>query len=278
MPSIAMSEMTKSRAWQTGDNRNVEYLYTLTGTSNDITARDYVEANSPTSVDGLPRKVVELTPDWTDSITDDGRWDVAVEYALLDLLDETTPRQAFDTTGGTQHITQSIDTRESVRVSGGVGPDNKGAIGVTDDGVDGVDIIVPVYKWTETHIFPIATVDSAYKGNLFALTARINGATFREFAIGEVLFLGVVGTQRSATEWELTFAFAASPNRDAIAIGDELTITHKGGHDYLWVRYTSAVDGTSQNSFSIKKPYAAYVERVYRVGNFSGLEIGVDPL
>jgi hypothetical protein len=44
----------------------------------------------------------------------------------------------------------------------------------------------------------------------------------------------------------------------------------KKGHEYLWVRYESA----SESNQLIKKPKFAYVNKVYKDGNFSALGIG----
>ena len=68
-----------------------------------------------------------------------------------------------------------------------------GAIGVTADGVEGVDITVPVYQFSETHYFSDAQVTGAYKGAIFSCTGKTNAGAFKGFAPGEVLFLGASG-------------------------------------------------------------------------------------
>ncbi len=118
-----------------------------------------------------------------------------------------------------------------------VAPDFQGAIGVSADGVEGIDITVPVYHFAETHYKPDNQITGAYKGVLFNLTGKVNGDVFRGFAPGEVLFLGASGAKRgSGTEadWEITYRFAASPNASGLSIGPIGGIT-KQGWDYLWV-------------------------------------------
>jgi len=63
-------------------------------------------------------------------------------------------------------------------------------------GVEGVDITIPVYNFSETHYLPTLIVTPQYKADLFRLTGRTNQAPFRGFQPGEVLFLGASGSLR----------------------------------------------------------------------------------
>jgi hypothetical protein len=95
---------------------------------------------------------------------------------------------------------------------------------VTADGVDGVDITVPVYQFSETHYFSNAQVTGAYKGAIFSCTGKTNAGGFKGFAPGEVLFLGATGSKRGDgpdDDWEITFRFAppASPNETGLSVG-----------------------------------------------------------
>ena len=71
-------------------------------------------------------------------------------------------------------------------------------------------------------------------------------------------------------DWEITFRFAASPNASGISVGDISGISKKGW-EYLWVRYADQED-TGSHAI-VKRPVAAYVERVYDEGSFAGLGI-----
>jgi len=180
-------------------------------------------------------------------------------------------RFAFDTGGGTQHITQSIETlgRYGPKASTKLG----GAIGFDGKSVQGVDITVPVFSFSETHYFTDDEITGDYKRALFDLTGRYNGDTFRGFAAKEVLFLGAAGSRQGDDTddlWEISFRFAASPNRSDLTVGEVGGIA-KGGWDYMWVQY--ADEDTQQ---LVKAPVAVYVERVYYAGDFSQLGIGTD--
>jgi hypothetical protein len=154
---------------------------------------------------------------------------------------------------------------------GQTAPDFKNAIGVSRDSVDGVDIVVPTYKWTETFRLPAAIVTGAYKASLFGLTGRVNNLAFRGFQPEEVLFEGARGSRRGAGDWEISFAFAASPNVTGMSVGS-ITGINKKGWDYLWCRYADFEDEAAQ--MLVKRPVAVIVNRVYPSGNFSLLGIG----
>jgi hypothetical protein len=112
---------------------------------------------------------------------------------------------------------------------------------------------------------------------LYALTGKVNSTGFwitirgdrYQFAAGECLFLGASADESTASDFvDITYRFAASPNRTGITVGD-ITGISKKGWEYLWVRYADAEDATAKAI--VKKPVAAYVEKVYEVGDFSAI-------
>ena len=106
---------------------------------------------------------------------------------------------------------------------------------------------------------------------LFQLTGRVNSAPYKGFQAGECLFLGASGSKRGEEDWEISFRFAASPNKTGLSVGDIGGIDKKGW-EYLWVRYADAEDPAAKSI--VKRPAAVYVEQVYEYGDFSGLGIG----
>lgn len=278
--SITVEEKFKSRPSVIGQGAQVELLYTIRGTTDDIAAKQALIDASPTEYDGLPRLSAEIDPvgvigDSGSSGTD-GKpnvWDGTVRYGATDDSPPQTGESVFnfDTGGGSQHITQSLGTVGVHAAPGTTAPFFGGAIGVTDTSVEGVDIIVPVYNFAETHYLPASMVTLAYRQTLFHLTGKVNDAPFKGTASGECLFLGASGSKRGIEDWEITFRFAASPNQNNLVVGD-ITGIAKGGWDYLWVRYQDVEDASAKAL--VKRPLAVYVERVYHFGNFSGLGIG----
>lgn len=182
------------------------------------------------------------------------------------------PSFNFDTGGGTKHITQSLQT---VGKFPATAPDFAGAVEVDNEGnVNGVDIAMPVMNFSETHYFSPGRVSTSYKKRIAELTGKVNSGSFKGYAAGEVLFLGASGSRRgkrSTDYWEITFKFAVSPNVTNLKAGT-IIVSSKKGWDYLWVRY--ADDVSSDRKALIKKPVAAYVEKVYEQASFGGLGIG----
>lgn len=245
---------------------------------------------------------------YTVSYLGDDAWQVTISYEKNGGDDEnqTDPlkrSRSFDTSGGTQHITQSpqyddtttavagpdglpITTRnytgERIYAATGVGtPTQFGAIGVDGQSVNGVDIVVPALSWTETYDVPSSYVTSTYIKRTAFITGSVNNAAFRSFRAGEVLFIGCSGSQecdddRGYGPWNLSYKFVASPNAGdnettkALKVGDISGIVKKG-HEYLWIRYE---DSVSQNTL-LKKPKFVYVNQVYPESDFSRLGIGV---
>jgi hypothetical protein len=262
---ITVHEKWESRETTLGENPSITLVYIVRGTTDDLAAKTALIAASPVLYDGLVRQSLHL-----ERIAED-IWEGTVQYGNVQPPATGESTYHFDTGGGTQHITYSLQTVGRYAPPGKVAPDFRGAIGVTHDNVEGVDITVPVYNFSETHYIPSAWVTPAYKATLFFLTGKVNANPFRGFAPGEVLFLGASGSKRGHEDWEITFRFAASPNITGLTIGD-ITGISKRGWEYLWVRYADDEDTVAK--VLIKKPIAVYVEQVYPYGNFAGLGIG----
>jgi len=257
-------ELFDSRTEQWGASQSAEFAYIAKGCADEVEVRTLAEANVPGTYNGLYCLTIEIQ-----SRINADTWKVIARYGVPQPYQEDTPQPtiSFDTTGGTQHITQSLATVASARTGGGTVPNLNGAIGYDGENVNGVDITVPVYNWQETHYLSNAQLNEpAY----YALTGSVNSDVFRGFQPGEVLFLGVTGQKRLGPNplWELTFKFSYSGNRfvSVPGVGD----LNKKGWEYLWVQYGDTVTANTK----VKQPVAAYVEKVYDDAPFSTLGIG----
>ena len=261
-------ESRRSTKANQASQSSAELGYIVRGTADDLAARTAAQAASPATYDTLPRQTIQIEP------IGPQLWDVTVRYSQNASTGTSTPSESsftFETGGGTQHITQSLQTVQRRPAPGTTAPDFGGAIGVTADGVEGVDITVPVYQFSETHYFTDAQVTASYKGAIFSCTGKTNAGSFRGFAAGEVLFLGARGSKRGVNgDWEITYSFAASPNVVNGTIGG-FTGINKDGWDYLWFLFEDKEDPNAEKV--VRRPRAAYVEQIYRRGNFSGLGI-----
>ncbi len=262
--TVTVEEKWESRETTLGDGSSVDLLYIIRGTDDDVTAHADLLATAPVFYGGLVRQSSHI-----ERIAEE-TWEGTVRYGKLEPPETGDSSFSFDTGGGTQHITQSLATVGAYAASGPA-PNFGGAIGATRDSVEGVDITVPVYNFSETHSIGTLLVTAAYKATLFYLTGTVNNGPFRGFAQGEVLFLGASGSKRGQEDWEITYRFAAGPNVLGLAVG-EITGIAKRGWEYLWVRYEDAEDTAAKAL--VKRPVAVYIEQVYPWGDFAGLGIG----
>lgn len=259
--SIEIFEAWDSGRSVDGITSSYELKFVVTGSDDETDILSAIKSTAPTSWYAMRRMQVECEP------VGGGIWLVTVPYE-----GKNEAVYTFETGGGTAHITQSFGTTRYAP-AGSTAPDFYGAIGVNGDSVDGVDITIPTFNFTETYRFPGSTVSGTYKMILFNLTGKTNNATFRGLAAGEVLFLGASGTKTGIDDWEIAFKFAASPNVSSLALGGGITVTAKPGWDYLWIRFADAEDTTAKAL--VKRPVAAYVEKVYQAADFSLLGIGI---
>jgi len=269
--AIEVYETPESRRWN-GDN--FELRLKVEGTDSDSDARWAVLARTPVLWSGRIRQRPTIEPDGLDT------WDATVTYQPNDKSPEIGDCSlSWQTGGGTQKITQAISTVGKYAPPGKTAPNNHGAIGARQDGsVEGVDILVPDFRWSERYTVNPAMLSWPYAIICAYLTRAVNDASFRGFAAGEVQFRGSSADVRltgTAEQPEMTaniqFDFAASPNRGEFTIGD-ITVDGAKGWEYVDVRYEQTVDVAAVKM--TPKPIAVYVHQVYPYASFSTLGIG----
>lgn len=173
---------------------------------------------------------------------------------------------SFNTTGASTHLNQSRFTRGIYAAPGKNAPNYRGAIGVSDSGVAGVDVTVPAFEFSVRKKFEF--VSTAYLLAMVAMTGRVNSSPWSIFAPGEALFLGGEGGEDEQNWVDVTYHFAARPNEANIKVGN-INGVSKRGWDYLWVKHGEEVVGDRV----LQVPEAAYVEQVYPEANFNALGI-----
>jgi hypothetical protein len=175
---------------------------------------------------------------------------------------------AWDTTGHTEHITQSLST---LRFPAAKAPDFEGAINVSGNTVNGLDVVRPCLRYSETWIFPASVaISPAFLGAVYQRTGSVNRAQFRAFQPGEALFMGARASWQGDLPYvAVTFEFEARPNGDWYSQGFGQTIP-KEGWQYIWLLYETGVN----NDRLIQRPIYAYKETVYEKQDWSGLLIG----
>ncbi|MHC4715345.1 MAG: hypothetical protein ACYS5V_00080 [Planctomycetota bacterium] len=268
--AVEVKQLFQLEGSVTKDGR-ITLHFLILGTDNDATAETALLDEIDATYRGLVRGQPNLKHIGYEA------WHATVEYIDPDSPDAEDPPETgeseyhFEIGGETVHITQSISNISRTKAGGGDADDHKGAIGVQDDlTLAGVDIFAPTYHFSETHYLALATVSAAYKATLAGLAYRVNNDTFKGFAAGEVLFMGASGSQRGSDDWQINFSFAARPNEANVDIGGVITVPAIKGWEYLWVRYKKKAGAESK----VLQPRAAYVEQVYKTGDFSNIGIG----
>lgn len=273
MPITCDQRITSPRITVSTDRISVELQYIIKGTADADTALATLQSTAPSSYtvgsDQYDRQTVSIEPESEDL------WNGTASYGSEEATGGGTgaigdSSYSFDTGGGQQLITQTAPgtyTPYSATGSSGA-PDFKGAINFDGQNVNGVDIIIPQYQWTETHIKGTDSISSSYKQSVAALTGKVNGSAFKDFSAGEVLFLGASGTRTGTEKWSITYKFAYSPNQTGIVVGD-ITDIDKGGWQYLWVLWKDK----SGDDQIVKVPKAVYVHDIYQSGDFSVLAL-----
>ena len=265
MPTIEFHKSRQSKA--AGKQTTASRTYKIWSAADDDIAMSLLIAEAPSSVlvSGINLTKVEYEIEEEDANT--GFYVGSASYSYRDEPGQS--QYNFDISTETVHITNSLQT---IARYPGTAPNMQGAIGYDGDKIEGCDIMNAVYSFSETHQFSDNQITPAYKAALFRAVGKTNGAAFKGFAIGEVMFLGAAGSKKQADDyWELTFRFAASENITNLTIGQINGIAKKGW-EYLWSRYS---DKTDTGNNLVRTPSAVYIERVYQSADFSSIGIGV---
>jgi len=110
MPTL--TEKLDSRERTTGDTPAVTLHYLLGGVADDLSAKTLLINSTAAEYDGLKRESIQFEPVWVDTAAGDALWDCRVRYVAPENKEPETgeSRFSFDTGGGTQHVTQSLQT------------------------------------------------------------------------------------------------------------------------------------------------------------------------
>ncbi len=266
--SIVIDERFLSRTQSEGESRSAELVYIAhaTASESDIDVKWAVIQNSPLSYDYLIRKSAHLEQ------LAENYYEVSVEYGERKRPDVNEFSFTFDTTGATQKTTQAKEHLGDYAASGETPPNFYGAVNVTKDNVEGVDVPSRQYRMTETHTFYAWQINQAYLDTFMMLTGTVNLGYFRNKSEGEILFLGGSGSYRGEDKVEIVYQFSYSPTVYNIVAGD-IAIPVKRGWDYLWFRYADTEDDSAK--VLVKRPVSAHLERVFDYQNFALLGIGL---
>lgn len=213
-----------------------------------------------------------------------GVWEIGAHYGRELPLRPSLFTLNAKTTGGTIHRQTSLQRTTYTNDLDAVPPSLVGilgqdaanmSIGVTRSGIEGVDVVSPHFGFTVTKKFQANLLPSNYLNSVYYLAGCTNDSPYMIvwkgqyllFQEGELLFMGASvtdpGRDPDGNELiDVAFEFEAQPNATGLPVAGFLI--DKKGWEYVWIYYRDEVDV----DVLLKKPIAAFVERVYYTGNF----------
>lgn len=266
-----------------------DYKYNIFDTTDEATAHAAMIAAAASTVTSVSGKTLVPT---SQRITGqvDGYWQGHVRYEELARKRPEPPetddtKVTFSIGGQSKHVDKSLDTIISCTVDEDkTPPDFKNAIGVTKDGVEGVDILLPEFTFQITKYVPLATITNSWIQSVADLVGTVADDTFKGFTTGEVLLTSVSGSERSETDAEIIYQFARAKNETIMLAGlkwydDETDPENpewteeipKLGWEHFWIFFEEQKDETAKRVRKI--PKFAYVEQVYEYGDFTFLDL-----
>lgn len=211
------------------------------------------------------------------------------------------PEFSFATSGGTEKLVMTKETKHISALAGLEAPPLLGLIGLKDDGeVEGVEI--PAFK-ADFVITAHVKMTPKYARLVTDYTGTINDRKWFGWEAGQVLFVGYDGSYKSKSAgWSGAYKFAIAKHRvgtgrdpeDKIAPGlflgrpaipaippdPELDVPGapavpalpvvKRGWDYLWCGYK---DDTAQGR-AVKRPWYFVIDQVFEERDFRKLGLG----
>lgn len=152
-------------------------------------------------------------------------------------------------------------------------------IGISDNGTDGTDIVVPTWARSETHRFSPADLTLAKIAVFRNTVGKVNDAAWREFTgKRECLMHSITGKRRDTGSWDISFRFLGSETFSNLEIDDgsdtPIVVTQKLGWDYLDIRFMPREIDIGGRNVMFKVPVEAIVHRVYDEADFTLLGIG----
>lgn len=264
-----MTKVEEKYKGRSGDDRTRDIIFLVSETNDDAVALSQTLLAAPPIHDGLiitdPVSVEQIGP--TFFLT-------TVHYGETD-EDEPEPQTSdvefsFDlslTNQRTLYSISTVATHKSPSVPSA--PNHNKAINVTHDGtIEGVDVREPQGSFQYTFYPGTIDVTEAYQRLVETLVGKVNSVSFKSRPAGEVMLVGASGRVRTTKDWEISFKFDRRTNVTGILIGDIPSFS-ADGFDYVWV-YRRLDDDTASKTL-VKKPIAAYVERIYERSDLNQL-------
>lgn len=270
-----MDEITVKQSWDAVDcdfneksplKSTYTIYYIVSGSEDENAIIEAVKTDEavPEEYNGVPRQTITIS----DRLTVDD-WKVEVNYSRGDNNssfgdDDDEPTFEFDISTTIKKIVFPVAHKGTYPSTASIPK-----AGINDG--EGVDIIMPCHRFSETHIMSNTQCSSyTYRRTVAMLTGTINNNAFRNYPKGHVLFLGASGSRVGDEDWQITFKFAAAFPEENITIGD-ISGIRKDPWDVIWCQYTE--NESEDKSEIIRKVKAVHVDQVYKFANWGPLNL-----
>ncbi|MEM1423469.1 MAG: hypothetical protein AAGH64_05635 [Planctomycetota bacterium] len=241
------------------------------GIDDELAIRNAINAESPSTFDGLPWSSLTVTRTQTSGAT-------AFVYAEVlygnsasspepSTLPATGSLTSWSTRGRTENVKYALATVNGYTNDLAASADG-GAINVdANNRPQGIDIPVPGFTFSVRRRMTNTQMSQAYALQVSALTGHTNAAVFQGFAVEEVRFLGADARQlEQGGDWDVDFSFEVRRTKPAQTIGD-FNVQPYAGWLALDVRTREVVDTGSDRLVS--QVWAVKIYRVMPTGDFS---------
>jgi len=200
-----------------------------------------------------------------------GKWRITLVYGTLNSEQQGSYLQyGLDFGGETIHLNQSLEVLASETAIGIpiTPPDVKNTIGITANGVQGVDVPGGGLRMSLTDWYPptlwTPTLIATWYDMFVNGVCPVNNATFKGFAAGTVLLLSIQAQGDQYKRVPVTFNFLLKPNNNGV-VNLPFDPIYSLGHDVITYQY---YEGVSANS-GLQVPIFRYIHRVHPLVNFN---------
>lgn len=241
-------------------DQDVGRTYIVHECANELEAATWVESHAPIVLLGQKRSGYTLREH--DELLNS--FIAEVSYGQGEKPEEDAVEYRFNFQAQSAHIYQSLATIGAWKDGSGDPPNFHGAINVVNDGgaqrVEGVSLPIPPETFTLSYFPAASAITPSYQMLVESMVGLVNSVPYRGRPAGSLMLVRAQGGARTGGPWQLDLGWGFIANRSSIPVGD-ITIPAKDGLDLMWPFYEDGVDDDA--NALIKKPIAAYVERVF---------------
>ena len=196
-----------------------------------------------------------------------------------------TPQPTFSYEFGSEseHITTALGQLTIGREDADAEPADSLAIGVTDDGIEGVDVESPLLVVQEEYRFSKARFSPGFRRSLFKALKKTNASAWREWEAGEVL-LDSISATKQLQWWVVRATFKVRRNQ---ALDLELyrldgtlnrVTVNKKGWQYLWFGLSPIAEPDGNETKTRIVPHTVSIATVYDETDFGAIFGDPSPL